>query len=85
MTSFLRNCWHVAAFANELDADFLTRRLLDEPVLLLRTSGGTIAALDDHCPHRLVPLSVGKRVGDTVQCGYHGTVVGADGRCLRIP
>jgi phenylpropionate dioxygenase-like ring-hydroxylating dioxygenase large terminal subunit len=82
---FLRNCWQVAAFAHELYVDFIARRLLDEPVLLFRTSDGAIAALDDHCPHRVVPLSIGKRVGDAVQCGYHGTVVAADGRCLRIP
>jgi vanillate O-demethylase monooxygenase subunit len=85
MTPFLRNCWHVAAFAHELDADFLARRLLDQPVLLLRTAGGNIAALEDRCPHRLVPLSIGKRVWNAVQGGYHGTVVGSDGSCLRIP
>ncbi len=83
--AFLRNCWQVAAFAGELDADFIARRLLDEPVLLFRTSDGAIAALEDHCPHRLVPLSIGKRAGDTIRCGYHGTVVAADGRCVRIP
>jgi hypothetical protein len=38
MTSFLRNCWYVAAYAHELDADFLARRFLDQPVLLLRTA-----------------------------------------------
>jgi phenylpropionate dioxygenase-like ring-hydroxylating dioxygenase large terminal subunit len=85
MASFLRNCWYVAAFAHELDADFLARRFLDQPVVLLRTADGAVAALDDRCPHRLVPLSIGKRAGDAIQCGYHGTVVGADGRCLRIP
>jgi vanillate O-demethylase monooxygenase subunit len=82
---FLRNAWYVAAYPHELAADFISRRFLDETVLLMRTSDGTIAALDDHCPHRVVPLSIGKRVGDAVQCGYHGTVVAADGRCLRIP
>ena len=31
-----------------------------------------VAALEDLCPHRLMPLSLGKRVGDELQCGYHG-------------
>jgi vanillate O-demethylase monooxygenase subunit len=83
--AFLRNCWYVAAFARELDGDFLPRRILNEPVILYRASDGRIAALEDRCPHRLVPLSIGKRVGDTLQCGYHGTVVGADGSCVHIP
>ncbi len=82
---FVRNAWYVAAYPNELDADFIARRFLDEAVVMFRTSGGKIAALDDHCPHRVVPLSIGKRAGDAIQCGYHGTVVAADGRCLRIP
>ena len=82
---FLRNCWYVAAFANELDADFLARRILNEPIVLFRASDGTIAALADRCPHRLVPLSIGKRLGDTLQCGYHGTIVAADGSCVGIP
>lgn len=82
---FLRNAWYVAAFAEELDTAFLARRMLNEPVLMFRTSDGAVSALEDFCPHRLVPLSIGKRVGDTIQCGYHGTVVGADGRCLSIP
>ena len=64
---------------------FLTRRFLDEPVLLFRTRAGPIAALEDRCPHRLVPLSIGRRIEDSIQCGYHGTVIGSDGRCVRIP
>jgi phenylpropionate dioxygenase-like ring-hydroxylating dioxygenase large terminal subunit len=83
--NFVRNCWYVAAHEDELDQDFISRRILDEPVLLFRTSAGSIAAIADRCPHRLVPLSIGKRSGDAMQCGYHGTVVSADGRCLSIP
>lgn len=39
--------------------------------------------LADHCPHRFVPLGRGKRVGDTLRCGYHGLGFGADGRCVH--
>jgi vanillate O-demethylase monooxygenase subunit len=82
---FVRNCWYVAAFADELDAEFIARRFLNEAVVLFRTGSGAIVALEDRCPHRLVPLSIGKRIDDAIQCGYHGAVVGADGTCLRIP
>ncbi|WP_156680799.1 aromatic ring-hydroxylating dioxygenase subunit alpha [Sphingomonas profundi] len=83
---FLRNCWYVAAWAGDLpDAGLLSRRILDQPVLLYRTSTGRPAALLDRCPHRLVPLSAGKRSGDLVRCGYHGMTFGPDGACVHIP
>lgn len=85
-TSFVRNAWYVAAFASELQAGtLLARRMLDEPVVLLRRADGGVAALDDICPHRYVPLSIGKQLGDAIQCGYHGAVIGADGACRFVP
>lgn len=83
---FLKNSWYVAAWPTEfLDGKLLARRILDLPVLLWRTSEGEPAAFLDRCPHRLVPLSAGRRIGDTVQCGYHGMTFAADGRCVHIP
>jgi vanillate O-demethylase monooxygenase subunit len=79
------NCWWVAAFAAEVGEALIGRWLLDTPVLLYRTAAGQVAAIEDRCPHRSAPLSVGKRVGDSVQCGYHGFTFGPDGRCERIP
>lgn len=84
--TYLRNCWYVAAFGSELgDSAILARRVLGMPLLLYRTADGDIAALYDQCPHRLVPLSLGGRVGDAIRCGYHGMVFGAGGRCSHIP
>ncbi len=83
---FLTNCWYVAAWPSEiLSGAMLTRRILDQPVLLYRTAGGSPVAFLDRCPHRLVPLSAGTLVGDAVRCGYHGMVFGPDGRCVEIP
>ena len=44
-----------------------------------------LVVLEDRCPHRLLPLSKGKRLGDTIQCGYHGMTFDGAGRCVRIP
>jgi len=79
---FLRNTWYVAAWAGEVGDGLLGRRILDEPVLLYRDSTGTVAAIGDRCPHRFAPLHLGRKIGDTVQCGYHGLIFGTDGRCL---
>lgn len=83
---FLMNSWYVAAWPNELPRDgFMSRRLLDRPVMLYRTGDGAPAALLDRCPHRLVPLSAGVRIGDQIRCGYHGMTFDADGKCTHIP
>lgn len=83
---FLKNSWYVAAWPEELDGGgVLARRILGKPVLMMRTGAGVPAAFLDRCPHRLVPLSAGQRIGDTIRCGYHGMTFGTDGRCVHIP
>lgn len=81
---FLRNIWQVAAFAQELERPMLARQIIDEPVLLFRTEDG-IYAIEDLCPHRLVPLSAGRREGNQIVCGYHGLRFGGDGKCTAMP
>lgn len=81
---FLRNAWYVAAWATELDGGPLGRTILNEPVVLFRTPDG-VAALEDRCCHRGLPLSLGKAIGDRIQCGYHGLEFDASGACVRIP
>ena len=86
MTRFLRDVWYVAAWSDEVPAEgWLTRRLLDRPWLLWRGADGQPVMQADRCPHRFVPLSRGRRDGDTVVCGYHGLTFGADGRCVHNP
>jgi phenylpropionate dioxygenase-like ring-hydroxylating dioxygenase large terminal subunit len=83
---FLRNCWYVAAAVSEFDRDAtVVRRLLGEPVMMYMTSDGVPVAFQDRCPHRLAPLSAGHRMGDMVQCGYHGLVFAPSGECVKIP
>jgi vanillate O-demethylase monooxygenase subunit len=82
---FLRNTWYVVAHGSELDEGLFARTICDEQIVLFRTGGGEIAALEDRCPHRFVPLSMGQRVGDSVMCGYHGLRFGKDGSCVEAP
>ncbi|HKX77279.1 MAG TPA: aromatic ring-hydroxylating dioxygenase subunit alpha [Novosphingobium sp.] len=82
---FLKNLWYVAANAYELDEPMVSRKICNEQILMFRTSSGEVAAMDDKCPHRFVKLSLGKRVGDNVQCGYHGLAFGRDGSCVDMP
>lgn len=79
------NSWYVAAFSAEVGESLLARTILGHPVVMFRIAEGRVAALEDRCPHRSVPLSMGRRVGDTVRCVYHGMQIDADGRCVHIP
>ncbi len=85
MTTLVRNAWYVAAWSTEVDDQLRRFVILGDAVLLFRRTDGRVAALEDLCPHRLLPLSKGKRIGDTVQCGYHGLTFDGDGKCVRVP
>ena len=83
---FMRNCWYVAAWDDEIGGETpLGRMILGEPVVLFRDSTGKAAALEDRCCHRHLPLSLGKVVGDAVQCGYHGLEFDGAGECVKVP
>lgn len=84
-TPFVTDEWYVAAFADEVTRTPLARKLLGIPVVLLRRTDGGVAALEDRCPHRSMPLSLGSVEGDTLVCGYHGARFGCDGVCAGIP
>ena len=82
---FPRNCWYVAAHAHEITDQLFARTFLNQPVILWRMADGSIGALEDRCPHRLVPLSTGKTVNGLVECGYHGLRFDATGNCAFVP
>ncbi|MBO9576246.1 MAG: Rieske 2Fe-2S domain-containing protein [Sphingobium sp.] len=80
-----RNGWYVAAFVEEIGEALLSRWILSQPVVLYRKADGTAVAVNGRCPHRHYPLGASKRVGDAIQCGYHGITFGADGKCTFVP
>jgi phenylpropionate dioxygenase-like ring-hydroxylating dioxygenase large terminal subunit len=82
---FLRNYWYVAASDSEVGRKPLRRTILGEPIVLFRLEDGTPVAFEDRCAHRHLPLSMGKLVGDHLQCHYHGLRFDQTGRCVRIP
>ncbi len=82
---YVRNAWYCAGFSRDFGEGLVTRRIMEEDIVLYRTEDGRLAALEDLCPHRFLPLSMGRRVGDALQCGYHGMTFGADGKCVRVP
>lgn len=83
---FVKNTWYVAAWSHELAAGkLLARTLLGEPVVLYRTEDGRAVAMEDRCPHRAAPLSLGRCEGDNIRCMYHGLLFAPSGECLELP
>lgn len=82
---FLKNAWYVAAWENELGQSLYPTTILGEKIVLYRKEDGTPVALEDACPHRKLPLSMGRLKGDQVECGYHGLTFDCSGKCTRAP
>jgi phenylpropionate dioxygenase-like ring-hydroxylating dioxygenase large terminal subunit len=85
MGDYVRNAWYPAAWSRDIARELISRRILEQEIVLYRTGTGSVAALEDVCPHRLTPLSMGRLKGDTIECGYHGMTFDCRGECVRIP
>ena len=57
---FVRDQWYAAAWSTELGDRPLARHILGERVVFFRQPDGVIGALEDRCPHRMAPLSMGE-------------------------
>lgn len=82
---YLRNCWYVACLSREVGRQPKAVRLLEEAIVLYRREDGSPVALEDACPHRKLPLSMGRLMGDAIECGYHGLTFDGCGRCIAAP
>ena len=78
--------WYVVCRSSQLKKGQLRKaQLFSQSLVLFRTSAGQVGALADRCPHRGVPLSSGKVVGDRLRCPYHGWEFATTGQCEHIP
>lgn len=77
--------WYVAGFSSELTDKPIARTFLNHKVVLFRTGDGQVAALEDRCCHRSLPLSCGTVENTGVRCGYHGMLYAPNGQCIEIP
>lgn len=85
MQGFVRNGWYVAGWSKDFGCEILPIEILGIRLALFRDTKGKLNALEDRCPHRLLPLSKGKLIGDNIQCGYHGMTFSGAGKCVRVP
>lgn len=83
---FMRD-WLLVARIEELatPGDFLTLRILDEPVVLTRDETGRLNAFANVCLHRGVEIAQGSGNAKRFSCPYHGWTYGLDGRLAGAP
>lgn len=83
----IKNAWYVAAHSDELEVGgVLGRTIAGERIVFCRRDDGTIFALEDQCPHRRAPLSMGELVeGANLRCPYHGITFDGKGTCIHVP
>lgn len=81
-----KKAWYPVATSSKLGRNqALAVELFGEPLVLFRDATGSPVCLKDRCPHRSVPLSVGRVDSGRIECRYHGWQFAGEGRCVRIP
>lgn len=83
--AFPKNAWYVAGTPAEIDGGPLGRSVCGERMVFYRGPEGQAVGLEDWCPHRGAPLSLGRVVDGKLVCGYHGLEMGCEGRAIAMP
>lgn len=84
MQTFPLNAWYVACTPDEISDGPLGRTICDQNIVFYRPAAGEVAALENFCPHRGAPLSLGVVAEGRLRCGYHGMQLNADGSCTGM-
>lgn len=80
----LAQYWYPIARIEDIQSEPVKAKLLDENLVIYRAEDELVVA-KDVCPHRGVPLSLGKCDKRGVVCPYHGLRFGVQGKCNRVP
>lgn len=85
--TLFRTQWICIGHSGEIPkpGDFFTTELVDEPLLAIRQSDGTIAVLSNVCRHRGNQIARGQGHSARLVCPYHGWSYAHDGQLLAAP
>lgn len=77
--------WYLFGESHLVDRAPHVRNMFGRDIVVFRTAGGRLVAMDARCSHFAANLGNGRIVGETIQCPYHGWRYGPDGSCAEIP
>lgn len=83
-TALFFRAWHYAGGLSELErtGDYVTARLLDQNVIVMRGRDGVLRGFHNVCQHRAHELLDGRGNTRTIVCPYHAWSYADDGRLL---
>ena len=79
--------WLCVGRAEEVEkpGDYMTFRVMGEPVLVVRNAAGTINAFANVCRHRGVEVAHGQGNAKEFACPYHAWLYDLDGKLVGAP
>ena len=81
-----RGAWYMAGWDKDVPpGEVVAMTILGQLLVLARVDAGKVFAMEDRCPHRAAPLSLGKCEGGGIRCWYHGVRFASDGRAVEVP
>jgi phenylpropionate dioxygenase-like ring-hydroxylating dioxygenase large terminal subunit len=83
--AFPRRHWYPVTPSRVLRDKPVAFTIMDTPYVAFRDGSGRPRVLADRCPHRGVPLSLGRVSDGCLQCCYHGWRFDGDGACAAVP
>jgi carnitine monooxygenase subunit len=80
-TDIFYKSWQYAGWIGEIanPGDFVTSRLIDQNVIILRAEDGSLRGFHNACRHRGHHLLQGRGRAKTIVCPYHAWTYGLDG------
>jgi phenylpropionate dioxygenase-like ring-hydroxylating dioxygenase large terminal subunit len=85
LRSGLLDQWYLVCSAGDVADRPIAIKRLSRNLVLWRDQTGAVHALEDYCPHRGAPLSLGRAIGGNVVCPYHGFEIDAAGCIAAVP
>lgn len=81
----LLNQWYLVCRASEVGGKPIALKRLNRKIALWRDAAGAVHCVEDVCPHRRAPLSLGRVVPEGLSCAYHGLTVDGTGTVTAVP
>jgi len=78
--------WYAIARSTEVGVgEVIGRDFLEGRAVVYRGDSGQPSVMNAYCRHLGADLSMGKVIGNDIQCAFHHWQYGPDGRCTKIP